>query len=63
MIHREIAGSIKTNWHVKQGNSGRVLNYNSNHPTKQKSGVVLGLLHRAINLSHKEFHRENLKRK
>ena len=46
---------------LKQENSGRVLNYNSNHPTKQKSGVVLGLLHRAINLSHKEFHRGKLK--
>ncbi|CAG5085479.1 Protein of unknown function [Cotesia congregata] len=33
----------------------------SNHPISQKASVALGLLHRAINLSHDSFYEENIK--
>ncbi|XP_015123900.1 uncharacterized protein LOC107045989 [Diachasma alloeum] len=61
-VFRESNGLLKTNWYQKPTSAGRVINFKSNHPTSQKIGVVFGLLHRAIGLSHEDFHRENLNR-
>ncbi|CAD6221817.1 GSCOCG00011645001-RA-CDS, partial [Cotesia congregata] len=55
-------GRLLTNWYVKETSSGRLLNFKSNHPTKQKEGMISGLLHRAINLSDESFTDENLMR-
>lgn len=51
-----------TDWHMKKTNSGRLLNFKSNHPSCQKLGMIWGLLHRAINLSNERFADKNLLR-
>ncbi|XP_057335116.1 uncharacterized protein LOC130673917 [Microplitis mediator] len=62
MVVRSMDGCLRTNWYTKPTSSGRLLNFMSNHPISQKISVALGLLHRAINLSHDSFHEENIKR-
>ena len=52
---------IKTNWYHKPTWSGRYLNFNSNHPYKYKINVINNLVDRCISLSHKDFHKENIK--
>ncbi|XP_015124713.1 uncharacterized protein LOC107046575 [Diachasma alloeum] len=61
-IHRMEDGSLKLNWYQKPRSSGRVLNFQSNHLTAHKIGVVSGMLHRAIRLSHEDFHDSNISR-
>lgn len=61
MVVRSRDGCLRTNWYTKPTSSGRLLNFMSNHPISQKTSVALGLLHRAINLSHDSFHEENKK--
>lgn len=51
-------GTLKTMWYTKKTWSSRYLNYNSNHPKKQKKSVIIGLTDRAISLSDPEY-REN----
>ncbi|KYN16564.1 hypothetical protein ALC57_11073 [Trachymyrmex cornetzi] len=41
-------------------NSGRYLNFNSNHPIKQKKGVVIEQLDRILFLAHLKFHERNI---
>jgi len=48
------------NWYQKPTFSGRYLNFSSHHPIEQKKAVVLGIIDRAILLSHPIYHRENL---
>ncbi|XP_057338456.1 uncharacterized protein LOC130676319 [Microplitis mediator] len=62
MVVRSMDGCLRTNWYTNPTSSGRLLNFMSNHPISQKTSVALGLLHRAINLSHDSFHEENIKR-
>ena len=54
-------GRIITNWYQKPTFSGRMLNYNSEHPFTHKKGVIFNLVDRAILLSHPSFHRQNIK--
>ena len=54
-------GKIITNWFQKPRFSGRLLNYNSNHPNSQKIGIIYNLIDRAIKLSDKKFHSDNIK--
>ncbi|XP_015124784.1 uncharacterized protein LOC107046642 [Diachasma alloeum] len=61
-IHRMNDGSLKLNWYQKPTSSGRVINYESNHLTAHKVGVVFGMLHRAIGLNHEDFHEANIDR-
>jgi hypothetical protein len=51
---------LKTNWYRKPTNSGRILNYLSNHPNHQKINMVKNLVDRANNLSDEEFKSENM---
>jgi len=44
----------------KPTNSGRYLNFRSNHPLEHKRGVIFGLLDRVLQLSHPQFHSKNL---
>lgn len=59
-IIRNLDGSLTTNWYQKPTYSGRYLNYFSSHPVQHKRGVVNSLVDRAILLSDKKFHSENL---
>ena len=52
--------SIMTNWYTKPSNSSRILNFHSNHSTQLKRNIVFNLTDRAINLSHKQFHKDNI---
>jgi len=52
---------IKFDLYKKPTNSGRYLNYLSNHPIEHKKGVILGLFDRTLVLSHPSFHIKNIK--
>ena len=52
--------SIITNWYRKPSNSTRLLNFHSNHSLQLKKNIVFNLTDRAIKLSHKQFHKDNL---
>ncbi|CAD6231505.1 GSCOCG00001443001-RA-CDS, partial [Cotesia congregata] len=60
VIMRTKDGNLLTNWYQKPTSSGRLLNFHLHHPTSQKQSVALGLLYRAMKLSHRSFHEENL---
>jgi len=54
-------GVIKFDLYKKPTNSGRYLNFLSNHPMEHKKGVILGLFVRILLLSHPSFHVKNIK--
>jgi len=45
----------------KPTNTGRYINYHSQHPVSQKRSIIYGLVDRTILLSHPSFHEKNLK--
>lgn len=47
-------------WYHKPSFSGRYLSFLSQHPVCQKRGTVIGLVDRALRLSHPSFHQKNL---
>ena len=51
---------IITNWSKKQSFSGRLLNFHSQHPNNNKIAIIYLLVDKAIKLSDKSFHNENL---
>jgi len=51
-----IDGRIIFDNYRKSTNSGRYLNYFSNHPVEHKRGVVIGQLDRILFLSHSKFY-------
>ena len=51
---------IITNWYRKKTFSGRFINYNSQHPHKNKIAIFYSLVDRAIKLTHTSFHNVNL---
>lgn len=60
-IHRS-NGRFKFNWHSKNVASGRLINFNSNHPLHQKLNTAKNLINKAKVLSDEEFMDENTKR-
>ena len=52
--------TIITDWFDKPTSSGRLINFLSNHPIRQKINIIYNLVDRAISLSHKQFHKKNL---
>ena len=44
----------------KSTNSGRYLNFFSNHPVEHKRGVIIALLDRILFLSHPKFNENNI---
>jgi len=46
----------------KPTNTGRYINYHSQHPLSQKRSIVYGLIDRTILLSHPKYHEKNLER-
>ncbi|XP_044766183.1 uncharacterized protein LOC123322305 [Coccinella septempunctata] len=59
MVIRENDKMI-TDWYAKPSNSGRCLNFLSNHSFQQKKNVATNLIHRALALSHKTFEKKNI---
>ena len=53
---------ISTNWYQKPTFSSGVINFLSKHPIQQKRNIIYNLTDRAIVLSDKQFHLENLKK-
>lgn len=52
--------NIIFDWYQKPTFSGRILNFDSNHPMHQKVAMVYNLVDRAILLSDKTFHSKNI---
>ena len=53
-------GNIIFDIYKKPTNSGRYLNYFSNHPLEHKRGVIIGQFDRILFLSHPIFHEKNI---
>jgi len=53
-------GVIMFDHYKKPTNSGRYLNFMSNHPLEHKRGVIFYLFDRVLQLSHPRFHTKNL---
>ena len=49
-----------TNWYRKPTFSGRLLNFQSNHPKYQKIGIIYHLVDKAYSLSSKKFQLDNI---
>ena len=47
-------------WYQNPTFSGKLLNFNSNHPIHQKISSIFGLIDKSILLSDKKFHIKNL---
>lgn len=58
-IHRE-SGGIVTDWYTKPMASGRIINFHSTQPLKQKINTATNMLTKAITLSHNKFHKKNI---
>ncbi|XP_045457023.1 uncharacterized protein LOC123667071 isoform X2 [Melitaea cinxia] len=54
-------GCLITDWFIKPISSGRMLNFESNHPRAQKIGMITGLLDRMIKLSNEAHWEKNYK--
>ncbi|XP_029674258.1 uncharacterized protein LOC115242254 [Formica exsecta] len=52
--------TIEFDWYHKPSFSGRYLNFESQHPLCHKKGTIMGLVDRAILLSHPRFQQKNL---
>ncbi|XP_067216923.1 reticulocyte-binding protein homolog 1 isoform X1 [Linepithema humile] len=48
------------NHYQKPTNSGRLLNFNSNHPIQHKRAIISNMTDRILTLSHHKFHKSNL---
>ncbi|XP_044764491.1 uncharacterized protein LOC123321050 [Coccinella septempunctata] len=51
---------LKTNWYTKPINTGRCVNFHSNHSFSQKRNIAGNLINRAISLSDEEYRINNL---
>lgn len=60
LLMRTNENKIKTDWYHKPTFSERFLNFNSQHSYKQKMNIIHNLKHRALKLSHPDFHEKNL---
>ena len=57
---RQANGTIVVDWYQKPTNSGRYIHFHSNHPTKQKINLVLGLKNRIVKICHPTLRMANL---
>lgn len=57
---KNINGSINTNWYRKHIKTDRYLNFNSFTTIKYKKSLITSLVDRAILLSSKKFHNQNI---
>lgn len=61
ILTRTNEGTLMTDWYRKPTNSGRIINYLSQHTLQQKIATLKSLKHRALKLSDQCFHSKNLK--
>lgn len=61
-LFRMETGKIKTSWYFKPSASGRILNFNSQHPMTYKTSIIKNMIWKNTNLSDPEFVDENLKK-
>jgi len=54
-------GKIMFDKYEKPTNTGRYINYHSQHPVSQKKSIIYGLIDRIILLSHPKFQEENIR--
>ena len=54
--------NITNNWYNKPTSSGRLINFYSHHPLNYKINVIHNLVDKGINLAHKIFRTENIKK-
>lgn len=59
LIRNEENQMIKTDWYMKPIASGRLVHYQSSHPTTQKMNTAFGLVHRVFELSDESFYQKN----
>lgn len=59
-IIREADGRISTNFYQKPTNKGRILNYNSSHPSHQKLNTAQNLINRIFTLSSEKYWKNNI---
>lgn len=59
-IIRQENGHINTNWYRKEIKNDRYLNFHSNASLQYKKSIIISLVDRAILLSSKKFHTQNL---
>ena len=57
-IMRTNNGNIAIKWYKKPTTSGRILNYKSNHPMKQKMATAMRVMTRANMLTDMEYRNE-----
>ncbi|GBP58719.1 hypothetical protein EVAR_35498_1 [Eumeta japonica] len=55
LVEKSTTGELITSWYKKLYDSGRILNFNSNHPLSQKLGVAQGFLNHAIRAHPQEI--------
>ena len=60
LLIRGVGNRIYTDWYQKPTNSGRYINYKSNHPINQKINTITFMKNRVLKLSHENFHVGNL---
>lgn len=60
-VCRDDKNNILIDWYRKPTNSGRFLNYYSNHPIKQKINLVLAMKDRVTKISHPSLLHNNLR--
>ena len=61
LIIKNERNNIITDWFRKPTNTGRYLNFNSHHTKSVMIGNIYSLVDKSITLSHKKFHRKNIK--
>lgn len=50
------------NWYAKPTSSGRMINFHSTHPIKQKINTANNLINKALDISDTQFHEENIQK-
>ena len=60
LLLRGVDNRIHTDWYQKPTNSGRYINFKSNHPINHKINTVMAMKSRVLRLSHDTFHGKNL---
>ncbi|XP_055854557.1 uncharacterized protein LOC129918193 [Episyrphus balteatus] len=61
LIHRE-NNQIIYNWYAKETASGRMINFHSNQPTKQKINTAQNFINKVLDLSDKRFETDNIRK-
>ncbi|XP_055909861.1 uncharacterized protein LOC129944452 [Eupeodes corollae] len=61
ILHRE-NNKILYNWYAKPTTSGRMINFNSTQPIKQKINTAFNFINKVLDLSDKKYETENIRK-